>query len=164
MFLCQNKYITYFIITWRCAVNRKVAGSFLDGDTKFIFFEITFWPQYGTGIDSASNINENQKYFLGGKGGQCVGIKNLPLSFAECLEICKPPPPGMLWACNWPVHGSLHLLYFLLYLADTEICPYVSLIKFKLWLHHMVEFLHEIGFTKLRMFLSIRFEEIIASV
>jgi len=28
----------------------------------------------------------------------------------------------------------------------------------------MVEFLHEIGFTKLRMFLSIIFEEIIASV
>jgi hypothetical protein len=50
------------------------------------------------------------------------------------------------------------------YLADTEICPYMSDIKFKLWLHHNVEVLHEIGFTKLRMFLSIIFEQIIVSL
>jgi len=32
-----------------------------------------------TWIDSASNRNEYQEYFLGGKGGRCVGLTNLPL-------------------------------------------------------------------------------------
>ena len=38
-----------------CATSRKVAGSFPDG------------PHYGLGIDSASNRNEYQEYFLGPK-------------------------------------------------------------------------------------------------
>ena len=41
----------------------------------------------GPGVDSASDRNEYQEYFLGGKGGRCVGLTTLPLSCAECLEI-----------------------------------------------------------------------------
>jgi hypothetical protein len=33
----------------------------------------SFWPHSGPGVDSASNISEYQEYFLGGKGGWCVG-------------------------------------------------------------------------------------------
>jgi hypothetical protein len=40
--------------------------------------------------------NEYQEYFLGGKGGRCVGLTNLSPSCAECLEIWKPQPPGTL--------------------------------------------------------------------
>jgi hypothetical protein len=29
---------------------------------------------YGPGVDSASNRNEYQEYFLGGKRGRCVGL------------------------------------------------------------------------------------------
>ena len=36
--------------------------------------------QYGPGVDSASNKNEYQKYLLGGKGGQYVGLTTLPSS------------------------------------------------------------------------------------
>ena len=33
------------------------------------------------------NRNEYQEYFLGGKGGRCVGLTTLPPSCADCLEI-----------------------------------------------------------------------------
>jgi len=42
--------------------------------------------------------DEYQEYFLGGKGGQCVGLTNLTPSCADCLEIWEPQPPGTLRA------------------------------------------------------------------
>jgi hypothetical protein len=55
---------------------------------------------YGPGVNSASNRNEYQEYFLGGgKGSCCVGLTTLPPSNADCLEIWKPRPPGTLRAC-----------------------------------------------------------------
>jgi hypothetical protein len=51
------------------------------------------------GVDSASNRNEYQEYFLGGKIGRCVGLTNLPRSCDDCLEIWEPQTPGTPWAC-----------------------------------------------------------------
>jgi hypothetical protein len=49
-------------------------------------FSLTsFWPHYGPGVDSASDRNEFQEYFLGGKGGWYVGLTTLPPSDADCL-------------------------------------------------------------------------------
>ena len=63
-----------------------------------------FRPQCGPGVDSASNRNEYQEYFLGGKGGRCVGLTTLSPSCADCLEIWEPQPPGTHYrhgqACN----------------------------------------------------------------
>jgi len=59
----------------------------------------SFRPHYSPRIYSASNINEYQECFLGGKGGRCVGLTNLPPSCADCLETCLPPSPGTLRAC-----------------------------------------------------------------
>jgi len=59
----------------------------------------SFRPDYGPGVDSASNRNEYQEYFLGGKGGRCVGLTTLTPSCAKCLEIWEPQPPGSLRAC-----------------------------------------------------------------
>jgi len=39
----------------------------------------------GPEVDSASNRNEYQEYFLGGKGGLCVGLTTLSHSCADCL-------------------------------------------------------------------------------
>jgi len=58
-----------------------------------------FQPHYGPGINSASNRNEYQEYFMGGKGGRCVGLTTLPPSCADCLEIWEPQPSGTLRAC-----------------------------------------------------------------
>ena len=58
----------------------------------------SFLPNYDPGFVSASNRNEYQEYFLGGKGGRCVGPKTLAPSSADCPEIREPQPPETLWA------------------------------------------------------------------
>jgi len=63
----------------------------------------SFRSHHGPGVDSASNRNEYQEYFLGGKGGWCVGLTNLPPS---CAVVVKSgnlnflEPSGPLQACN----------------------------------------------------------------
>jgi len=59
-------------------------------------------PHYSPGVDSASDRNEYQEYYLGGgegKFGRCVGLTTLPNSCAHCLEIWEPQPPGTLRPC-----------------------------------------------------------------
>jgi len=58
----------------------------------------SFRPHYSPGVDSASNRNEYQEYFLGSKGGRCVGLTSLAPSCADCLEIWELEPPGILRA------------------------------------------------------------------
>ena len=59
---------------------------------------LSFRPHHGPGVDPASNRNEYQEYFLGGKGSQYVGLTTLPPSCAVCHEIWEPQPPGTLRA------------------------------------------------------------------
>jgi hypothetical protein len=59
--------------------------------------------RYGPGVDSASNRNEYQEYFLGGKGGRCVGLTTLPPS-------CRNLGASTSWnpkALSRPVMGLL---------------------------------------------------------
>jgi hypothetical protein len=60
----------------------------------------SFRSHYGPGVDRASNRNEYQEYFLGGKGGRCVRLTTLPPSCADCIDIWEPQTPGTLRACN----------------------------------------------------------------
>ena len=85
------------------ALRYKSVG--LGFDSRWCHRNFSFWLHYGPGIDSASNRNEYQEYFLEGKGGLCVGLTNLPSSCADCLEIWDPPSPGTLRACP----GQLYL-------------------------------------------------------
>jgi len=50
-----------------CAKNRKVAGSIPAGVIGFFIDIKSFRSHYGSGVDSASNRNEYQGYFLGVK-------------------------------------------------------------------------------------------------
>jgi hypothetical protein len=47
----------------------------------------------------ASNRNEYQEFFLGGKRGRCVWLTTLPPSCADYLEIWEPQPSGNVRAC-----------------------------------------------------------------
>ena len=51
----------------RCATNRKVTGSIPDGVSGFFIDIKSFRSHYGPGVDSASNRNDYQEYFLGVK-------------------------------------------------------------------------------------------------
>jgi len=48
-----------------CATKRKVAGSIPVGVSGFFVDIKSFRSHYGPGVDSASNRNEYQEYFLG---------------------------------------------------------------------------------------------------
>jgi len=48
----------------RCATNRKVAGSIPTGVSGFFMDIKSFRSHYDPGVDSASNRNEYQEYFL----------------------------------------------------------------------------------------------------
>ena len=72
------------------ATNPKVAGSIPEGA-----IVIFYWHKScGPGIDSASNRNECQEYFLGGKGGLHVPIV-LRSGSLKILELYGP-----VQACN----------------------------------------------------------------
>jgi hypothetical protein len=87
------------------ALRYKPAGREFDYRWCHWNFSVTssFRSHYGPGVDSASNINEYQVYFLRGKGGRCVRLTTLPPSCAvvmksgnfNFLELCGP-----LQACN----------------------------------------------------------------
>ena len=62
-----------------CSTSQKVAGSIPDGVIGVLHLHNPF-GRPGPGVDSASNRNEYQEYFLGGKGGRCVGLTTLPPS------------------------------------------------------------------------------------
>ena len=49
-----------------CATIRKVAGSIPAGVSGY-FIDIKSWSHYGRGVDSASNRNDYQEYFMGVK-------------------------------------------------------------------------------------------------
>ena len=50
-----------------CATNQKVVGSIPAGVSGFFIDIKSFRLHYGPGVDSASNRNEYQEYFLGVK-------------------------------------------------------------------------------------------------
>ena len=51
----------------RCATNWNVASSSPAGVSGFFIDIKSFRSRYGPGVDSASNINQYQEYFLGVK-------------------------------------------------------------------------------------------------
>jgi hypothetical protein len=73
-------------------------------------------------INSASNKNEYQEYFLGGKGNWCIGLTTLPPSCAHCHEIWEPQPPGTLRACP-----GLYRDYYLYLLTIQLQCSIINI-------------------------------------
>ena len=57
-----------------CATNQKVAVRFQLVSLEFFIDIKSFQSHYGPGVDSASNRNEYQEYFLGVKSGRCVRL------------------------------------------------------------------------------------------
>jgi hypothetical protein len=70
------------------ALRYKPEGRGIDSRLCHWTFSLTeyFRSHYGPGVDSVSNRNDYQEYFLGGKGGRCVGLITLPRPCTDCLK------------------------------------------------------------------------------
>jgi hypothetical protein len=68
----------------------------------------SFWPHYDPEVDSASNKNEYQGYLLAGKGGLCIGLKTLPHSCADCLQILAGSTSHSSQACPGPCRDCFY--------------------------------------------------------
>ena len=120
MFVCY--YIMWFfmflgttVAQWLrcCATNRKVAGSIPTGVNGFFIDIKSFRSHYGPGVDSASNGNEYQEYFLGVKSGRCVRLTSYhhPVPLSRNLgALTSWNPLGL----SRPVTGQLYLFFMLL--------------------------------------------------
>jgi hypothetical protein len=60
-------------------------------------------------VDSASNRSKYEEYFLGGKGGWCIGLTILPPSCADYIKILGASTYWNAMGLSSPVMG---LLYF----------------------------------------------------
>ena len=109
------KYIFILGTPWHrvwlrhCAASRKVAS----------LVSLGFWRSTSDGTLTLGstqppppNRNKYHEHFLWGKGGRLVGLTTLPTSYADCLEIWEPHPPGTHRACNKSGQGLLYLRNF----------------------------------------------------
>ena len=74
------------------------------------FIDVILLAIHSPGIDSASNRNVYQEYFLGG-GERCSAHRADNLSCANFLESWEPQPPGTLWACPGLFRDSLSFTF-----------------------------------------------------
>jgi hypothetical protein len=82
------------------ALRYKPEGCRFDSQWCHRNFSLTsFRLHYGPRVNSASNRNEYQEYFLAGKVSWCIGLTTLPPSGAKYPEIWEPQPLGTLRAC-----------------------------------------------------------------
>ena len=104
------RYLSKGATQWRrssrpCVTSREVAGSIPD-----IVIDI-FHLHNPTGrtmaLQSTQPPTGVPEIFPWGKEGRCGGLKTLPSSYADCLEIWEPQPPGTLRGCT---RIALHLL------------------------------------------------------
>ena len=92
-------YLIYLPQTRGYAVAQLVKTLRYKPESRGFISRWSFRPHCCSGVDSASNRNEYQEYFLASKGGRCIGLTTLPPSCADCLEIWEPQPSGNLRAC-----------------------------------------------------------------
>jgi hypothetical protein len=94
----------------------RFAGSIPDGVTG-IFQWQSFRSHYDPGVDSASDRNEYQEYFLGGKGGQCVQLTTILMCRVSWNLGASTSwnPQGL----SRPVMGLLYLIFY---------CPFSDII------------------------------------
>jgi hypothetical protein len=95
--------VIYSGTRWRswlrhCATSRKVAGSIPHGITGISHWHNPSGRTMALGVDSASNGNDYQEYFLGGKSGRCRLSTTLG-------ALTSWNPQGL----SRPVTGLLHL-------------------------------------------------------
>jgi len=101
-----------FVIKDARGTGRKFEGSIPDGVIRIFHLLNPFGRTMAQGFTQPLNRNEYQEYFLGGKGGRCVGLTTSPPTYADCLEIREPQTPETLRACPGLYKNCFVLLCF----------------------------------------------------
>jgi hypothetical protein len=73
---------------------------------------------YGPGVDSTSYRNEYQEYFLGSKGGWCLGLTTYHLHMPivwKCGSLNLLKPSGPVQTCNGIALPNFYFLYTRIY-------------------------------------------------
>jgi hypothetical protein len=73
-----------------------------------IILPVALWP----GIDSASNRNEYQEYYVVCKRGRCAGLTTLLPSCADCQGIWSFQPPATILVCITPAQKLLYIAFY----------------------------------------------------
>jgi len=95
--LCLVIFHLHCVRIWlrHCTTSRKTAGWIPDGVIGFFH-----WHNPSGRTLPLRSIQPQQEWiFPQGKDGRCVGLTTVPPSYADCLEIWEPQPPGTLRAC-----------------------------------------------------------------
>ena len=96
-----------------CATSRKVAGSIQDGVNGIYHWHNPSKRTMALGFDSASNRNENQEYFLRGKGGRCIGLTTfISRIVMKSGSLNLLEPSGSVQACNGIALPLFHSFIF----------------------------------------------------
>jgi hypothetical protein len=85
----------------------KPEGSMFDSRWRYWYFSLTNHSGRTMALVSTRLPNEYREYLLGSKGGRCLGLRSLPPSCANSLEIWEPQRPGALRTCPVLYTGSL---------------------------------------------------------
>ena len=95
-----RSWLRHFAISYK-PESRGFDSQWNDWNFSLTYF---FRQHYVPGVDSASNRNDYQEYFLGGKGGRCVGLTTLPPSCVPIVfksgSLSLLEPSGLVQACN----------------------------------------------------------------
>ena len=107
-------YAAAQLVEWRC---HKPEGRGFDSRWCQLHFSSTwsFRPHYGPGVDSASNRNEYQEYFLGVKAAGAYGWQPYQLHALSVLKsgsLNLLEPSGPVQACNGIVLPLQHLTIY----------------------------------------------------
>jgi len=92
--LCHERLDAHGL--WGPAVAQLVEGLCYKPESRGFHSRWWHWNFFFITVD----INDHQGNFLVGEGGQGLGLTTLPSSFADCLEIWVPEPPGTHRACT----------------------------------------------------------------
>jgi hypothetical protein len=109
-----------------CATNHKVTGSNPDGVIGIFHWHKSFWSHYSPEVDSASNRNEYQEYFLGVNAAGAYGWQpyHHPVPLSRNLgTLTSWNPLGH----SRPVTRLLYLLYPFWYFCFSSISYRVAL-------------------------------------
>jgi hypothetical protein len=80
-------------------------GSIYDGIIG-IFRWISYQTHNGSGVDSATNINEYQRYLLGYKDSRCVKLTTLLPSYIDCIEVLGISSHCISKGLNWQTYET----------------------------------------------------------